>query len=1110
MIKLKNIRMKWKLIGLFLLVGLIPLSVVGWQSSRMATEALTEKAYWQLESVRDIKKADIERFFAERRGDMEFLTETTGSFRKAAFEKLETVQELKKAQTEEFFARVRNDILVLSKSEDVLNMYKHVKKYHDEMKFTSDGPYNVSTDEYRKIYDEYGGYLSNYVKAYDYYDMFLICASHGHVMFTAGKESDLGTNLGYGPYKDEGLARLWRKVVRAKKVAIEDFAPYTPSKGQQAAFIGAPVYDHSGKLSGLVALQIPTDPLNTIVQRHSGMGETGETYLVGRKDGIVSLCSNRVVKKGKIGEKKSGPDIDEAFAGNSGQMVKGESTGDMEISTYDPLDIPGLNWAIISTANMGEVIAPKGQGEKDDFFAKYIRMYGYYDLFLIHPRGKVFYTVNKEKDYGTNMISGRYAESGIGKLVMRVLESKEFGMADFEPYEPSNGEPAAFIAQPVIHNEEVQLIVALQLSLDAINTIMQQREGMGDSGETYLVGSDKLMRSDSSIDETNRSVKASFADKDKGSVRTDAVTQALEGKTDRKIITGYRGVSVLSAFTPLKVGDTTWVLLAEIDEDEVRKPIRNLIFSILKWGLGIALAVAILAFFIAKGIADPLGKAAESAKAVAAGDFSIGTDMARKDEIGVLASALRDMKRKISEVLEALDEQIRAVREGRLDARVNAEPFDGGWKSLVVGVNNLTDTFVTPISMTAKYLSRISEGDIPEKITDEVRGDFNDIKNNINHCIDAVNGLVAEMSVLTDAAMEGRLSTRGNAGKFRGDYARIVQGVNNTLDAVIGPLNVAAEHIDRVSRGDIPEKITDEYKGDFNQIRNNLNMLADAMNDITHLAEEMADGNLTVEIRERSDQDTLMQALNLMLRRLNQVVISVKSAAEGVADGSQKLSAGSEKISQGAAEQSASAEETSASMEQMTSNISQSADNAHLTERIALKSAEDAHEGGNAVAETVTAMKNITQKISIIEDIVAQTDLLALNAAIEAARAGEHGKGFAVVAAEVRKLAQRSQKVAVVISELSGTSVKIAENAGRLLARIVPDVQKTADLVQEISASTNEQNMGAEQINKAVQQLDMVIQQNVSLSEEMASTSGTLANQAEQLQNSIEFFKVNE
>jgi methyl-accepting chemotaxis protein len=197
-------------------------------------------------------------------------------------------------------------------------------------------------------------------------------------------------------------------------------------------------------------------------------------------------------------------------------------------------------------------------------------------------------------------------------------------------------------------------------------------------------------------------------------------------------------------------------------------------------------------------------------------------------------------------------------------------------------------------------------------------------------------------------------------------------------------------------------------------------------------------------------------------------------------------------------------------MEEMTSNIKQNAENALQTEKIALQSAENAKVGGKAVAETVSAMKEIAGKISIIEEIARQTNLLALNAAIEAARAGEHGKGFAVVASEVRKLAERSQTAAAEINRLSATSVEVAENAGDMLAKLVPDISKTAELVQEITAASNEQNSGAEQINKAIQQLDQVIQQNASASEELSSTASNLTGQAEQLMNVMSFFKTKE
>jgi methyl-accepting chemotaxis protein len=276
------------------------------------------------------------------------------------------------------------------------------------------------------------------------------------------------------------------------------------------------------------------------------------------------------------------------------------------------------------------------------------------------------------------------------------------------------------------------------------------------------------------------------------------------------------------------------------------------------------------------------------------------------------------------------------------------------------------------------------------------------------------------------------------------------------------------------------------------------------------ISNQMSKGDLTVEIEVDSKDETgqLLGAMKNMLEKLRAIVADVQSAAENVSSGSQELSSSSEEMSQGATEQAASAEEASSSMEQMAANIKQNADNATTTEKIALKAADDAESGGKAVTETVAAMKEIAQKISIIEEIARQTDLLALNAAIEAARAGEHGKGFAVVASEVRKLAERSQTAAGEISRLSSTSVEVAVKAGEMLGRIVPDIQKTAELVQEISAASNEQNTGADQVNKAIQQLDQVIQQNASASEEMASTSEELSSQAERLQETIAFFKI--
>ncbi len=567
----------------------------------------------------------------------------------------------------------------------------------------------------------------------------------------------------------------------------------------------------------------------------------------------------------------------------------------------------------------------------------------------------------------------------------------------------------------------------------------------------------------------------------------------------------------------------------------------------------------------------------------------------RRSDEDVLIPAIIKCMQNVNLLIEDLTAMTREAVAGNLSKRMDPNRHQGAYRRIVEGVNDTLDAVISPLKAAAHCVDQISRGEIPPKITRDYEGDFNEIKNNLNNCIDGMGGLVEcnavlqriavndhtkkvegaysglfasvseatnqvrerllaitrmfteistgdtselavyekigkrsdedviipsivkcmqninmlieDMTLMTEAAVGGNLARRVEVGKHQGAYRKIVEGVNNTLDAVVGPLKAAADCVAQISRGEAPPKITHEYRGDFNEIKNNLNTLIDAMAEITHTAEEIAAGNLTVKVVERSDQDSLMQAMTRMLNGLRDIVENIQTVANQVMVGSKELSTGAEGLSQGATEQSASVEEISSSMEEMAANIKQNSDNSQQTEKIAVKADDDAKEGGVAVGQTVSAMKEIAGKISIIEEIARQTNLLALNAAIEAARAGEHGKGFAVVASEVRKLAERSQEAAGEINELAANSVKVAEAAGNMLVRIVPDIQKTSDLVQEINAASNEQSTGATQINKAIQQLDQVIQQNASAAEEMASTSQELSGQAQQLMGTISFFK---
>ena len=477
-------------------------------------------------------------------------------------------------------------------------------------------------------------------------------------------------------------------------------------------------------------------------------------------------------------------------------------------------------------------------------------------------------------------------------------------------------------------------------------------------------------------------------------------------------------------------------------------------------------------------------------------------------------------------VAELIDQTVAGDLTKRIDATTLPEGFV---RDISKGINQLLEAVINPLNMAADYVDNLSKGVIPAEINREYQGDFNIIKNNLNACGHAIKALVADGNLLAEAAEAGVLTTRADATQHLGEFRKVVEGLNATLDAIVTPLNMAAENLASIARGEIPAQINAHYQGDFNNIKDNLNTCIASINalvgDVRMLATAAHEGRVSTRADANAHQGDfrkIVEGVNETLEMIVGPIGTVKVAVETINTAAKEISQGNADLSRRTEEQAANLEKTAASMEELSSTVKQNADNAKQANQLASAASGVAVKGGDVVAQVVSTMADINQSAQKIEDIISvidgiafQTNILALNAAVEAARAGEQGRGFAVVAGEVRNLAQRSASAAKEIKELITDSVnktaegtQQVENAGHTMQEIVTSVKRVSDIIGEIAAASQEQSAGIEQVNEAIMKMDDVTQQNTALVEEAAAAAESMLEQADELMNAVSVFQL--
>lgn len=885
MIALKNIKMKPKLIALFLIVALVPITIIGLIASNLATNALMDKSYGQLESVRGIKKKQIEKYFEERQGDMGVLVETVSTLRTEAFRKLEAVQAIKKTQIESFFSERAGDAKVFSSMPFIKEAVKSLDTLSKEAKSKGYmGKRLLDYSPYKKAFDKYYPFVKSYMEEYGYYDIFLFSPNSGRVLLTVALENDFGTEL---KSENHHLANVWQAMKNDKKIHFADFAPYAPSNDAPAMFIVAPALS-DGKYIGGIGVQISLDAINNIMLERSGMGKTGESYLVGqdglmRSDSYLDSQGHSVEASFKNHTTVDTEATRSALMGKDGEEVIVDYNGNSVLSVWHSLNIGnGIRWAMMSEIDVAEAFSPVDE-QGNEFFAKYKEMYGYYDLFLMNPNGYVFYSVTHEADYQTNMVNGKYSSSNLGKLTREVLQTKRYGIIDFEPYEPSNGDPAAFIAQPLVQKGEVELIVALQLPLENINSIMQERTGMGETGETYLVGSDNLMRSDSFLDPQGHSVAASFAGTvDRNGVNTQASKEALSGKTDAKIVIDYNGNPVLSAFTSLKIGETIWGLLAEIDEAEVKEPINDIVNSILITVLIFAVLAVGVALVVVNGISKQVGgepkEIAEIAERIAMGDLTQNlVSQNKKGDTGIYA-AIKTMVEKLKIVVTDVKTASGNVAAGSEQMSSGSEQISQGATEQAASAEEASSSME---QMAANVRQSSDNARQTEKIATKVAVDAQEGGEAVSQAVTAMKEIAGKISIIEEIARQTNLLAlnaaieAARAGEHGKGFAVVAAEVRKLAERS----QIAAAEISGLSSSSVEVA---EKAGE---------LLSKIVPDIRKTAE------LVQEISVASgEQSTGADQINKAIQQLDEVVQQNAGASEEMSSTAEELSSQAEQL----------------------------------------------------------------------------------------------------------------------------------------------------------------------------------------------------------------------